>query len=187
MAGLFKSVMAMNLAIIILQICVLAFGIYRWNEIVGSIFSIVVSFLGYMPKGIGENRERWFLGLSAFLMIADFVFQIVNMILLICFQWVIIQYCIHYNVSVDISEYGGVACNDWWHFGYGEINYRDRALIVTILLAIVIILRLVQIVLTLVSFRSRASKPMFFVSRNHDHRGNVAYIGRRADLATTRA
>lgn len=185
MAGLFKSVMAINLAIVILQICVLAFGIYRWNEVVGSIFSIVVSFLGYLPKAIGESRERWFLGFSAFLMGIDFVFQTVNMILLICFQWVVIQYCIHLNVSVDISEYGGVACNDWWHFGYGEINYRDRALIVTILMAIVIILRLVQIVLTFVSFRSRASDPMFFMGRS-DNRGGVTYIGRRGEL-TTRA
>lgn len=110
MGSLIKYVMFMNLAIIILQFCVLGFGIYRWNEIVGAVFSIVISFIGYY-------RERWFIGLYAFLLTVDLIFQLVNMILLICFQWVVIQFCIHLNVSVDISDYGGVACNDWWHFG----------------------------------------------------------------------
>lgn len=109
--------MAINLGVIILQFCVLGFEIYRWNEIVGSIFSIVISFLGYLPATIGESKEGWFMGFYALLLIVDFTFQLVNMILLICFQWVVIQYCIHLNVSVDISDYGGVACNDWWHFG----------------------------------------------------------------------
>lgn len=117
MGKLFKCVMAINIAVIVLQFCVLGFEIYRWNEIVGSVFSIVISFLGYLPSGIGESKERWFITFYAILLVGDLIFQLVNMILLICFQWVVIQYCIHLNVSVDISEYGGVACNDWWHFG----------------------------------------------------------------------
>lgn len=117
MAKSFKCVMFTNLAVIVLQFCVLVFDIYRWNEIIGSIFSIVVSFTGYIPTSFGESKERWFVILYAILLSADLVFQLVNMILLIRFQWVVIQYCIHLNVSVDISIYGGVACNDWWHFG----------------------------------------------------------------------
>lgn len=117
MASLIKSVMAISLAVIIIQVCVLGFNIYRWNEIIGAIFSIVVSIVGYLPAAIGESKERWFMSFYAFLLIVDLIFQLVNMILLICFQWVVIQYCIHLNVSVDISEYGGVSCNDWWHFG----------------------------------------------------------------------
>lgn len=109
--------MATNLAVVLLQFCILGFQIHRWNEIIGSIFSIVISFIGYLPTSLGEKRERWFTGFYALLLIADLVFQLVNMILLICFQWVVIQFCIHLNVSVDISDYGGVACNDWWHFG----------------------------------------------------------------------
>lgn len=117
MGALIKIIMAISLACIILQACVLGFQIDRWNEIVGSIFSIVVSFIGYIPTSFGRERERWFICFYAFMLIFDFTFQLINMILLICFQWVVIQYCIHLNVSVDISEYGGVACNDWWHFG----------------------------------------------------------------------
>lgn len=117
MGTLVKCVMAINLAAIVLQICALGFQIYRWNEIIGSVSSIVISFLGYLPASIGENKERWFIIFYTFLLTADLIFQLVNMILLICFQWVVIQYCIHLNVSVDISDYGGVACNDWWHFG----------------------------------------------------------------------
>lgn len=117
MGALVKSVMAINLAVIVLQFCVLGFQIYRWNEIVGSIFSIVVAFVGYLPASIGESREQWFVAFYGLLLLADLIFQLVNMILLICFQWVVIQFCIHLNVSVDISDYGGVACNDWWHFG----------------------------------------------------------------------
>lgn len=117
MGKLIKSVMAINLATIVLQFCVLGFEIYRWNEIVGAIFSLVISFIGYAPASFGENKVRWFVGFYSILLTADLIFQLVNMILLICFQWVVIQYCIHLNVSVDISEYGGVACNDWWHFG----------------------------------------------------------------------
>lgn len=112
-----KSIMATNLAIIVLQFCILGFQIHRWNEIIGSVFSIVICFIGYLPVVFGEKRERWFIGLYIVLLIIDLVFQLVNMILLICFQWVVIQFCIHLNVSVDISDYGGVACNDWWHFG----------------------------------------------------------------------
>lgn len=126
MSALTKSVIAINLAAIILQFCVLGFEIYRWNEIVGSIFSIVISILGYLPAALGESKERWFIGLYAILLTSDFIFQLVNMILLICFQWVVIQYCIHLNVSVDISEYGGVACNDWWHFGEFQFQFRDK-------------------------------------------------------------
>lgn len=114
---LIKSMMAINLAIIIIQFCVLGFQINRWNEIFGAILSIVICLIGYLPAALGENKEKWFLTIYSVLMIIDFIFQLVNMILLICFQWVVIQYCIHLNVSVDISEYGGVACNDWWHFG----------------------------------------------------------------------
>lgn len=109
--------MFINLAVIILQFCALGFQIYRWNEIIGSIFSVVVSFTGYLPTSLGETKESWFIGCYAALLSLDLVFQLVNMILLICFQWVVIQYCIHLNVSVDIAVYGGVACNDWWHFG----------------------------------------------------------------------
>lgn len=117
MGTLIKTIMAINLAVIILQFCVLGFQIYRWNEIVGSIFSIVVSFIGYLPSSLGESREKWFIGFYAFLLMTDLLFQATNMILLINFQWVVIQFCIHLNVSVDISDYGGVSCNDWWHFG----------------------------------------------------------------------
>jgi len=117
MSKFIKSVLAINLAVIVLQFCLLGFEIYRWNEIVGSIFSIVVSLLGYVPAGIGETKERWFMGLYSFLLFSDLIFQLVNMILLIRFQWIVIQFCIHSNVSVDITDYGGVSCNDWWHFG----------------------------------------------------------------------
>lgn len=127
MGYLIKSVMAINFAVIILQICVLGFEIYRWNEIVGSVFSIVVAFLGYLPSTFGENKERWFIGVYALLLVVDMIFQLVNMILLICFQWVVIQYCIHLNVSVDISDYGGVACNDWWHFG--KLYFKRRTVL----------------------------------------------------------
>lgn len=54
------------------------------------------------------------------------------------------------------------------HAGYGEINYRDRALIVTILLAVIILLRLIQIVLAAAGFRKRSAQPMFFVTRPTD-------------------
>lgn len=117
MGAAVKIIMVLSLACIILQACVLGFQINRWNEIVGSIFSIVVSLMGYSPKSFGREREQWFVCLYAFLLVFDLTFQLINMILLICFQWVVIQYCIHLNVSVDISDYGGVACNDWWHFG----------------------------------------------------------------------
>ena len=117
MSGLIKCGMAINLAIIILQTCVLGFQINRWNEIVGAVFSIVISFVGYLPSAFGENREKWFVCFYGILLVSDLIFQLVNMILLICFQWVVIQFCIHLNVSVDISDYGGVACSDWWHFG----------------------------------------------------------------------
>lgn len=117
MASLVKSMMAIGLAIIVLQICVLGFQIYRWNEIIGAIFSIVIALMGFFPALVGEMKSRWFYTMYTLLLSADLIFQVVNMILLICFQWVVIQYCIHLNVSVDISDYGGVACNDWWHFG----------------------------------------------------------------------
>lgn len=109
--------MFMSLAVIILQFCVLGFNIYRWNEIIGSLFSIVISLINFISLCFKNDEQQWFTVLFLILVIADLVFQLVNMILLICFQWVVIQYCIHLNVSVDISEYGGIACNDWWHFG----------------------------------------------------------------------
>lgn len=213
MGKLIKCVMATNLAVIVLQACVLGFQIYRWNEIVGSVFSIVISFLGYLPTSIGESRERWFIAFYAFLLLVDLVFQLVNMILLICLQWVVIQFCIHLNVSVDISDYGGVACNDWWHFGryqypklwelfvrniskannwphpkshkgYGEINYRDRALIVTILLAIIVILRLIQVIMSLASLRRRSIKPAFFMTQDaFVQQGRSSRLGQQTTLA----
>lgn len=109
--------MAINLAVIILQTCVLGFQINRWNEIIGAVFSIVISFVGYLPSALEADHEKWFACFYGILLVSDLIFQSVNMILLICFQWVVIQYCIHLNVSVDISDYGGVACSDWWHFG----------------------------------------------------------------------
>lgn len=119
--------MSINLAVIILQFCVLGFQIYRWNEIVGSIFSIVICFLGFLPTLCGEKHERWFIGFYAILLLLDLLFQTINMLLLINFQWVVIQYCIHLNVSVDISDYGGVACNDWWHFGEYQLDrFEDQ-------------------------------------------------------------
>jgi hypothetical protein len=117
MNTLIKCGMFISLAVIVLQTCVLGFQINRWNEIVGSIFSIVISFLGYLPSTFGKDREKWFIFFYGVLLVSDLVFQLINMILLICFQWVVIQFCIHLNVSVDISDYGGVACSDWWHFG----------------------------------------------------------------------
>ena len=120
MKAAMKTIMAINLAVIILQFCALGFQIHRWNEIIGSIYSVVISFVGCLPSGIGQGSERWFLGLYAFLLVSDMLFQTVNMILLINFQWVVIQYCIHLNASIDISYYGGVSCSDWWHFGKYE-------------------------------------------------------------------
>lgn len=70
--------------------------------------------------------------------------------------------------------------------GYGEINYRDRALIVTILLAIVIILRLIQVVLALASLRRRESKPVFFVTPRDVHSQHHGIHTRGIDI-TTRA
>lgn len=127
MGAYFKSVMAINLAVVILQFCVLGFQISRWNEIVGAIFSIVVCLVGYLPASFGERREKWFICFYAFLLGSDLLFQTVNMILLINFQWVVIQFCIHLNVSVDISDYGGVSCNDWWHFGKCTWSERERS------------------------------------------------------------
>lgn len=60
--------------------------------------------------------------------------------------------------------------------GYGEINYRDRALIVTILFAIIIVLRIVQIVLSMANFRRKASTPIYF-----SHHGG-AHLSRRGEL-----
>lgn len=124
MALLMKYVFALNLAVIILQFCVLGFQIYRWNEIIGSIVSILISLIGYIPAVFGGRGKEsgWFLGTYVLLLTADLVFQSVNVIRLIYFQWIVIQYCIHLNVSVDISEYEGVACNDWWHFGKLAVN-----------------------------------------------------------------
>lgn len=66
--------------------------------------------------------------------------------------------------------------------GYGEINYRDRALIVTILLAIVILLRLIQIVLSFAIFRRRSAKPTLFITREHGSPG--AHLSRRGEFTT---
>lgn len=56
--------------------------------------------------------------------------------------------------------------------GYGEINYRDRAMIVTILMAVVVVLRLIQIISSLAAYRSRLSKvPSVYVTRDgHSYR-----------------
>lgn len=68
--------------------------------------------------------------------------------------------------------------------GYGEINYRDRAMIVTILLAIVVILRLVQVVLAIASLRRKAAKPTFFVtSRSLSPAAQLTNSSRRAEFA----
>lgn len=117
-----KILFFMSLGVIILQICVLGFNIYRWNEIVGSTFSIVISLMNFISLCLESDEQQWFLILFLTLVIVDLVIQLVNMILLICFQWVVIQYCIHLNVSVDISDYGGVSCNDWWRFGKFHIS-----------------------------------------------------------------
>lgn len=116
MSSLIKCGMAINLAVIVLQACVLGFQINRWNEIVGALFSVVVSLIGYLPSVFQEN-ERWFVCFYGILLVSDLIFQLVNIILLICFQWVVIQYCIYNNVAIDVSNIGGVACSDWWHFG----------------------------------------------------------------------
>lgn len=108
----FKFVKAANIAAIILQFCVLGFQIYRWNEIVGSSFSILVSFASFAPL---DAQEKWFLLIYSGLIAIDFTFQLVNMIVLICFQWVVIQFCINLNVAVELPA--GVSCSDWWHFG----------------------------------------------------------------------
>lgn len=112
-----KYVKGFSLVIILLQLGVLGFNVNRWNEIVGALFSIIISIIVYLPALIQESREKWFMAFYGLLLLVDFSFQLINMILLICFQWVVIQYCIYLNVSVDISEYGGVSCNDWWRFG----------------------------------------------------------------------
>jgi len=65
--------------------------------------------------------------------------------------------------------------------GYGEINYRDRALIVTVLLAIIVLIRLIQTVLVLASLFKRASKPMFFVGRDANHE---VHLSRRGEIMT---
>lgn len=116
MANLVKIVMLINVVIIIIQLCALCFQINRLNEIIGSIFSIVISLMGFFPGSFGEV-ERWFLVLYALMLATDLIFQLINMILLICLQWVAVQYCLNMNVSIDISYYGGIACYDWWHFG----------------------------------------------------------------------
>lgn len=113
MSSLIKCGIAINLAVIVLQTFVLGFQIDRWNELVGAVFSIVVSFLGYLPT----NGEKWFIYFYGILLVADLIFQLVNIVLLICLQWVVIQFCINLNITIDISNYGGIACSDWWHFG----------------------------------------------------------------------
>lgn len=131
MANCLKLLMFMSLAVIILQLCILGFSISnRWNELVGSILSISLSLINltalwcFNCKGRGK---KWFLAVFLLLLIGDLIFQTTNTILLIWFQWVVIQYCIHLNVSIDISEYEGVACNDWWHFGkFSFKNWQSR-------------------------------------------------------------
>lgn len=112
-----RYIMAINWVVTVLQFCVLGFQIHRWNEIIGAIFSIVVSLLAHLPAAFGEEREQWFVVFYAFLLVTDLLFQTVNMILLISLQWVVVQFCINLNFSVDVSEYGGVVCHDWRHFG----------------------------------------------------------------------
>lgn len=124
MAAFVRYIMAINLVVIVGQFCVLGFQIHRWNEIVGAIFSIVVSALGHLPAAFGEDREQWFVAFCAFLLVADLLFQTVNIILLISLQWVVVQFCINLNFSVDVSEYGEVVCYDWRHFGEYSIDVR---------------------------------------------------------------
>lgn len=67
--------------------------------------------------------------------------------------------------------------------GYGEINYRDRAMIVTILLGIICILRLVQIVAALAACKSKSSRPLMFAqpaSAIHLHRARGETMVSRA-------
>lgn len=167
MGSLAKSSAFLNLAVIILQICSLAFQIGRKNELVGSIVSVAIALLGFLPQLMGAARKRWALAVYLVLLFCDFVLQLVNDMLLIYFQWVVIQYCIHLNVSVDISEYAGIACNDWWHFGWGEINYRDRSLIVTILLSTVVLVRVVQFALTLRDYSQSSGRAAKRLSQTH--------------------
>lgn len=65
--------------------------------------------------------------------------------------------------------------------GYGEINYRDRALIVTILLAVIIALRLVQVVLSFAAYRARSKQPKLFVTREFDA-DHGAHLSRAREL-----
>lgn len=117
MSNLVKYVMIINLVILVIQICVIGLQINRWNEVVGAIFSIMVSISGHIAAFLGETNERWFSSFYVMILILDAIFQLVNMILLICLQWVVIQFCLYSNVSLDISYYGGIACYDWLHFG----------------------------------------------------------------------
>lgn len=113
MADLVKYSMLINLTVIIMQSCVLIIQINRWNEVVGSIFSIIVALIGHMAAFLGEPKERSIASFYAILLVSDILFQVVNMILLISVQWVMIQYCLY----SDIYNYGGILCYDWLHFG----------------------------------------------------------------------
>lgn len=53
--------------------------------------------------------------------------------------------------------------------GWGEINYHDRALLVTILMAVVILLRLTQIALSIILSHRKSVKPTFYVDPDLAH------------------
>lgn len=67
--------------------------------------------------------------------------------------------------------------------GYGEINYRDRALIVTILLAAVAALRLIQVVLSFAAYRSLSNGPKLFEARHLDKADHGGRLSRARELA----
>lgn len=110
-----KIITFISLSIIVLQICVIFFQINRWNEIYGAIFSICLSISLLFP--FGEFKERWLPTLCALIFGLDIVIQLINLILIICLQWAVIQYCLYSNYTIDIAYYGGVACYDWWQYG----------------------------------------------------------------------
>lgn len=117
MANLRKAVSFINIATILMQICVLFLQINRWNEVFGAIFCIVISMIFLFIGHLSDSRERWFNTCCSIIFGADIVFQLINMILLICLQWVVVQYCLYNNYTLDIAYYGGVACFDWSQFG----------------------------------------------------------------------